>query len=237
MNYQRIYEDLIKKAKLKNRIKYNGIYYENHHIKPKCLDGGNEKNNLILLTGKEHFVAHKLLTKIHPNNKKLALAFHYMIYGNKKYKTYNISSKDYQYSKELILLNSKPLSKETKLKISNSEKGKIVSYETKQKISKANKGRTFSEKVNKSKGRKGEENFWFNKQHSNETKQKIKNTLLNRKEKISNDTRKKISLVTKNTIWITNVENKINKRINFIDLDEYKLIGYIKGFNKYEKYI
>ena len=64
MNYQKIYESIINKAKSENRKKHNGTYYENHHIKPRCLNGGEEKENKVLLTAKEHFICHKLLLKL-----------------------------------------------------------------------------------------------------------------------------------------------------------------------------
>lgn len=46
-------------------------YHERHHIIPKCLNGTNDKNNLIDLYAKEHFIAHKLLALENPNNIKL----------------------------------------------------------------------------------------------------------------------------------------------------------------------
>jgi len=38
-------------------------YCEEHHITPKCFGGTNEKNNLIRLTARQHFVAHHMLWK------------------------------------------------------------------------------------------------------------------------------------------------------------------------------
>lgn len=105
MNHQKIYESIIQKAKSENRkrlIKINVryVYYENHHIKPKCLSGNNDKENLVLLTSREHYICHKLLTYIYKGNRKLACAFHKMTYGNtnKCVKT----SRDYAYAIELI---------------------------------------------------------------------------------------------------------------------------------------
>jgi len=74
MNYKKHYNLLIKKAKLKN---HSG-YLEKHHIVPRCLGGDDAKINLILLTPEEHFLAHKLLTKIYPNNLKILYAFNFM---------------------------------------------------------------------------------------------------------------------------------------------------------------
>lgn len=68
MNHQNIYNSIIENAKSKNRIKLkknniNYVYYETHHILPKCLNGSNDKDNLVLLTAKEHYICHKLLNK------------------------------------------------------------------------------------------------------------------------------------------------------------------------------
>jgi hypothetical protein len=125
MNYLKIYESIIKNAKSKNRIKLqknnnNYIYYENHHIFPKCLGGSDEKENKILLTAKEHYICHKLLTYIYKGDKRLGDAFHRMTF-NKRGK-HRISSRDYSYARELI--SSIPMSEEQKNKIGKSLKGR-----------------------------------------------------------------------------------------------------------------
>ncbi len=50
-------------------------YFESHHIIPRALGGSNEKPNLVLLTAREHFVVHWLLTKmcIDPEHKRKML--------------------------------------------------------------------------------------------------------------------------------------------------------------------
>lgn len=40
-----------------------------HHIKPKCMNGTNDKDNLIYLTIEQHIIAHWLLAKAYPNHK------------------------------------------------------------------------------------------------------------------------------------------------------------------------
>ena len=62
MNYQRIYDNLIQRAK--GSVKISG-YTEQHHIIPKCLGGSNQNSNLVRLTAREHYIAHQLLYKIH----------------------------------------------------------------------------------------------------------------------------------------------------------------------------
>jgi hypothetical protein len=68
MDYRKVYIFIIKKAKSENRQKGKGIYYERHHILPKSLFPlwDKEKKNLVLLTAREHFFCHQLLTKIYP---------------------------------------------------------------------------------------------------------------------------------------------------------------------------
>lgn len=71
MNYQKIYSDLIERAQ--NRI-LTGVYAERHHIVPRCMGGSDDESNMATLTGREHFIAHHLLVKIHPHSGHLATA-------------------------------------------------------------------------------------------------------------------------------------------------------------------
>lgn len=80
MNYKQIYFNLIKKALQRESV--DG-YYETHHIIPRCLGGTDDKNNLVKLTAREHFVAHYLLVKIKPGNFKLINAALMMSCTNK----------------------------------------------------------------------------------------------------------------------------------------------------------
>jgi len=123
MNHQRIYEEIIQIAKSENRKKLrkknpNYIYYEKHHIIPRCLGGKNEDDNFVLLTAKEHYVCHELLTHIYPTYRKLALALMRMSGNIEKYKT---SARDYARAK--YILQNTPMSEETKEKLRKSIKG------------------------------------------------------------------------------------------------------------------
>ena len=75
MNYMKIYNNIIKNAKSKNRSKGNGEYFEKHHIIPKCQGGTNNPNNLVLLTAREHYICHKLLQMANPHDRDLAYAY------------------------------------------------------------------------------------------------------------------------------------------------------------------
>ena len=74
MNYQLIYDQLCKRGQ--ERVLES--YTEKHHIVPRCIGGSNEVSNLTDLTWREHQLAHKLLTKIFPENVKLARAANMM---------------------------------------------------------------------------------------------------------------------------------------------------------------
>ena len=72
-------------------------YYEVHHIKPKCMGGTNDKDNLIDLFAEEHFIAHKLLAFENPDNDALQRAFGAMAHAWKGKRKYNVSEEDYAY--------------------------------------------------------------------------------------------------------------------------------------------
>jgi hypothetical protein len=65
MNWEIIYKNLIGKAILEKRSRSTEIYYENHHIIPKHMGGDNSENNLVLLTFREHILAHYILWRIY----------------------------------------------------------------------------------------------------------------------------------------------------------------------------
>ena len=177
MNYGKVYFSIIENAKAHSRVKLsrnnlNFIYYEKHHIIPVCMGGKNNSDNLVLLTAKEHFICHVLLTKMYPANDSLILACQAMtmIGGRERFsgRVYK-SVKERQSSIASKRQQGRKLSQETKdkigktakgknagnnnatrrpevaLKISKAKKGKSngpMSQETKDKISKSNKGNT-----------------------------------------------------------------------------------------------
>jgi hypothetical protein len=76
MNYTKIYNNLIEKAR--SRILEG--YQEKHHVIPRCMNGTNDITNLVGLTPEEHYIAHLLLVKIYPEHKGLIYAAWYMQY-------------------------------------------------------------------------------------------------------------------------------------------------------------
>ena len=77
MNYQKHYTALIERA----RARPPAGYVEKHHVIPRCMGGTDEPANLVPLTPEEHFVAHQLLVRMHPEKKGLAIAVWRMTFG------------------------------------------------------------------------------------------------------------------------------------------------------------
>jgi len=85
MDYQKHYDALVIRAQ--TRVLQG--YSEKHHIVPKCLGGSNAKSNIVALTAEEHYVAHQLLVKLHPDNAKLLYACSMMSGNNGRHKHNN----------------------------------------------------------------------------------------------------------------------------------------------------
>jgi len=63
--YSRWYYQIIDSALSQDRKKIKSEnLYERHHIIPKSLGGSDKSDNLVLLTYREHFICHWLLTKM-----------------------------------------------------------------------------------------------------------------------------------------------------------------------------
>lgn len=73
MNYASIYFSLMEYRK--KNVTATG---EVHHILPRCLGGDDSVTNLVRLTYREHYIAHRLLTKIYPENHNLKYAVYMM---------------------------------------------------------------------------------------------------------------------------------------------------------------
>lgn len=70
------YQDFIQNIlSTRGRFACGDEYHERHHIVPRCMDGGNEKDNLIDLFASEHYEAHRLLALENPDNAKLVHAW------------------------------------------------------------------------------------------------------------------------------------------------------------------
>jgi hypothetical protein len=118
--YKQLYKTIIDTAKKENRVKYQGIYYENHHVVPEFmfknrkrsgpkghLDGNpDSKENLVLLTFSEHLLAHYYLFEIYKNTRYAysagsALQFFFVKATGKHKRQLNLSEVDQKLLKEM----------------------------------------------------------------------------------------------------------------------------------------
>jgi hypothetical protein len=72
--YSKVYFSTIEKAKQRGWKKARGR--ERHHIIPQSLGGSNDKNNLVYLSCREHFLCHWLLVKMTEGE-----SYHKMVYA------------------------------------------------------------------------------------------------------------------------------------------------------------
>lgn len=103
MEYKQHYINLIETRK--DRVLSKDVYYEKHHIIPKCWGGTNKSNNIIYLTAREHYIAHWLLYRIRPTSTGTALAFWKMTFPGGKFlenRDYKISSRIYEEAKKAM---------------------------------------------------------------------------------------------------------------------------------------
>lgn len=95
--YYKWYTTIIKNAQ--NRELPINEYTEKHHIIPKCIGGTDELDNIVVLSAKEHFICHMLLTKCVSDNKiKYALVM--MTLSNIYHGRYKLNSNSYSYVKK-----------------------------------------------------------------------------------------------------------------------------------------
>ena len=148
MNYLKIYNNIIERAKSDLRVKGGSVYYEMHHIIPKCLGENNSKENLVLLTAREHFIAHKLLSLIYPGNESLLYTVWMMsVSKNNSKRDYKVSSREYERYKiihiELVSKthSGKTVTEESRKKMSKSATGRKMSLESKMKRSEGGRGK------------------------------------------------------------------------------------------------
>lgn len=146
MNYKDVYDRIIASAVDRNLPRRGTVVIETHHIVPKSCGGTNNKDNLVTLIPKEHYLCHLLLERIYrgtEHHSKMQRAAFMM--GRCSTRT----SRAYQTAKEAHIntLKNQVISDDQKQAISKKNKGNtyksgmLHSEETKQKIGKGNTGK------------------------------------------------------------------------------------------------
>lgn len=157
MNHQRHYNLLI--AKARNRTRPDG-YLEKHHVIPRSHGGSNAKHNLVLLTAREHFVAHMLLARIYGGGMWQAAAMMKNARHGVQKRTVNSRLHSIAREEWAKFLRGKPRPVHVAEKVRAAKLGKPLSEETKKKMSLIRKGRP----------RAGDPTKW---KHSEEAKAKM----------------------------------------------------------------
>lgn len=114
MDYQRVYSQLIAQAVVRGNL--DG-YCEKHHITPRSMGGLNTPDNLVRLTAREHFIAHRLLYKIH-KNAAMARAFCLLTHDQNQPKSRVYATAKAQYAETMRGQNNVAKRTEVKIKIS-----------------------------------------------------------------------------------------------------------------------
>lgn len=123
MNYKLIYASMMQIAA--SRTKPSPC--EKHHIVPKSLSGTDDLSNLVYLTPREHFIAHKMLTRFTVGlaKRKMISAYCYMAFTrNNKCLSRSISSRDYEHAR--IICKNGMYTDERNKKISVARKARIA---------------------------------------------------------------------------------------------------------------
>ena len=220
--YTKWYYNIINNAQ--TRTLSENIYTEKHHIIPKSISGDNTKTNIVILTAKEHFICHLLLTKMTIHKKyihKMQKAIWCMSMGNEYHKRYIIPSRLYENIRTNYALSMR--------KKGNPMYGKNHSIKSKKQMSIKRKGLTVGkDNPNYGKGLYGVDNPMFNKSHSIESKKKMSLANIGNSYalgcKRSDETRKKSSISAKLSRGDHKIYNWVHEIYGFISCTRYELI-------------
>ena len=136
------YSSIIQSAMIRPKIIG---YVEKHHILPKSLGGDNRDENIAILTAREHFICHKLLTKFTSGDSQRMLehAFSYMVLTKNSVRpTHKITSHDFELAR-IICKKYRPQS--WRDNISKAKKGKAMSQDSINKMRDSLTGRSLSD--------------------------------------------------------------------------------------------
>lgn len=198
--YVKLYFSIVEKALLEKRKKFHKahpsyVYYESHHILPqaiypefKCFKENDW--NKVLLTAKEHFIVHMLLSKCfdYTNNMKMKYPIRRMSKNNEyNARIYSLLKLNFKHSEEVL----------------SKMRGQKRTEETKRNISSALKGKTFTEEH--------KNNIAIAKRNTSEDTRK-KMSISGKTKIFTEEHRKNLSIATKGLSRDEKFKEKISKR-------------------------
>jgi len=186
MKYKIWHDGIIAKARAETRKKGGNTYYENHHIIPRSLGGSNRRDNLVLLTAREHFVIHWLLTKIYDGDARKKMKYAMWAFVRKTQRQgRNLTSRQFETARRMGV---------------EAQIGRKFSGEHRQKLSDAHKGVTLSDehRAAQAEGRRGKKrgSYKSSKPWSEERRSVMRTRLTGRT--FSDETKRKMSEAAKN---------------------------------------
>lgn len=98
MNYNKLYSRFIESKRSRPLVKESG--YDLHHIQPKSLGGKDNKTNLVKLTYREHYIAHRILVKMYKGKDKMKMSFSLLAlryFRNKHRQDSGLNSRQYEF--------------------------------------------------------------------------------------------------------------------------------------------
>jgi hypothetical protein len=116
-------------------------YGEWHHVVPRSLGGSNAKANLVRLSAREHFIAHRLLVRMTVGDARRRMSF--ALHATARMGEHKITSRQAEVIREAHAaeLRGRPRDAETKRKISEALRGREVPAEVRAKMSATTRGR------------------------------------------------------------------------------------------------
>ena len=108
MNYNKLYTRFIESKRYRPLIKEDG--YDLHHILPKSIGGKDCKSNLVKLTYREHYIAHRLLVKMFVGKKRMKMSFAlYSLrhFRNNHRRATGLNARQYEYCRNQYLKTTK----------------------------------------------------------------------------------------------------------------------------------
>jgi hypothetical protein len=142
--YKTIYHAIVDQARSRGLKKTGLSYFEIHHILPTSLGGTDTPDNKVLLTAREHFICHLLLTKFATGTAltRMCHAFSYMVFCRSSSHQRKITSRWYATAREM---SQQTRDAEWRKHISDAKKGKNLSNTHIENMSKALTGRVLSD--------------------------------------------------------------------------------------------
>lgn len=221
MDYKKCYDQLVQRAKNRKTI---NEYAESHHIIPKSHGGSDDESNLVKLTAREHFIAHLMLVKIHPNSLAMVKAAMFMCtysFTNE----YRMNNRRYGWLREKF---SKRIS-ESQTGEGNSQFGTVWVTNFKEKKSFKVK-KTDLDSILENNNIKQIRVIKFDKYDDYGNLKKLEKS--NKKRD-----KTKLKKVKLKKVWISNLDKRISIKVLESDLNEYLKQGFINkrilNFNKY----